>query len=166
MSDDADPADAGPRWQTQVGIGVVLLLVAAVLWHDARRLPPGPALGVGPAAALWLVGALVALLGLAHFVSAWRARQAGNVEAHDRGNHASLGIVLAALAGQIVLLEIGAGFILSSVWLFAMTARGFGERLGPKLIGIGVAIAFAVYLFFTKALSLALPAGPLERLLG
>jgi putative tricarboxylic transport membrane protein len=71
-----------------------------------------------------------------------------------------------ALIGQIVLLEIGGGFIVSSVWLFALTARGFGERIGPKLLGIGVAISFAVYLFFTKALSLALPAGPLERLLG
>jgi len=165
VSDDADAA-AGPRWQTQVGIGVALLVVAAVLWFDAGRLPPAPSVGVGPSAALRLVGVLVALLGLAHFVSAWRARQAGIVEARDRGNHTSLGIVLAALIGQIVLLEIGGGFIVSSVWLFALTARGFGERIGPKLLGIGVAISFAVYLFFTKALSLALPAGPLERLLG
>ena len=165
MSGDADDA-AGPRWQTQVGIGVALLLVAAVLWHDARRLPPGPAMGVGPAAALWLVGGLVAILGLAHFVSAWRERQAGHSKAGDRGNHTSLGIVLAALVGQIVILEIGGGFIISSVWLFALTARGFGEKLGPKLLGIGFAISLGVYLFFTKALSLALPAGPLERLMG
>ena len=165
MSDDADDA-AGPRWQTQVGIGIALLVVAAVLWFDAGRLPPAPSVGVGPSAALRLVGVLVALLGLAHFVSAWKARQAGLVEARDRGNHTSLGIVLAALVGQIVLLEIGGGFIISSVWLFALTARGFGERLGPKLLGIGLAISFAVYLFFTKALSLALPAGPLERLMG
>ena len=165
MSDDADPA-AGPRWQTQVGIGVALLVVAAVLWFDAGRLPPAPSVGVGPSVALRLVGVLVAVLGLAHFVSAWRARQAGLVEARDRGNHTSLGIVLAALVGQIVLLEVGAGFIISSLWLFALTARGFGERVGPKLLGVGLAISFAVYLFFTKALSLALPAGPLERLLG
>jgi len=165
VSDDAG-APAGPRWQTQCGIGVALLLVAAALWFDAGRLPPAPSVGVGPSAALRLIGVLVAALGLAHFVSAWRARQAGLVEARDRGNHTSLGIVLAALIGQIVILEIGGGFIISSVWLFALTARGFGERIGPKLLGIGVAISFAVYLFFTKALSLALPAGPLERLLG
>ena len=118
MSDDADAA-AGPRWQTQCGIGVALLLVAAALWFDAGRLPPAPSVGVGPSAALRLIGVLVAALGLAHFVSAWRARQAGLVEARDRGNHTSLGIVLAALVGQIVLLEIGGGFIISSVWLFA-----------------------------------------------
>ena len=55
--------------------------------------------------------------------------------------------------------------MISSLWLFALTARGFGERIGPKLLGIGAVLSVAVYLFFTKALSLALPAGPLERLL-
>jgi len=163
VSESGPPA--GPRWQTQCGIGVALLLVAAVLWYDAGRLPRAPTVGVGPAAALWLVGGLVALLGLAHFVTAWRARQAGHTHAGDRGNHTSLGIVLAALVGQIVLLEVGAGFMLSSLWLFALTARGFGERIGPKLLGIGAVLSIAVYLFFTKALSLALPSGPLERLL-
>jgi len=159
-------APAGPRWQTQCGIGVALLLVAAALGFDARQLPAPPAVGVGPSAALRLVGVLVALLGIAHFVSAWRARRAGHVESTDRGNHASLGIVLAALIGQIALLEFGAGFIASSLWLFALTARGFGERIGAKLIAIGAVLSVAVYLFFTQALSLALPAGPLERLIG
>jgi putative tricarboxylic transport membrane protein len=159
-------APLGPRWQTQCGIGVALLLVAAALWFDARQLPAPPAVGVGPSAALRLVGVLVAVLGVAHFVSAWRARQAGQSGATDRGNHASLGIVLAALIGQIALLEIGAGFILSSLWLFALTARGFGERMAPKLAAIGAVLSIVVYLFFTKALSLALPAGPLERLIG
>jgi putative tricarboxylic transport membrane protein len=159
-------APQGPRWQTQCGIGVALLLVAVALWFDARQLPASPAVGVGPSAALRLVGAFVAVLGLAHFASAWRARQAGRDKAADRGNHTSLGIVLAALAGQIVLLELGAGFIVSSLWLFALTARGFGERIGAKLLSIGAALSVLVYLFFTKALSLALPAGPLERLLG
>ena len=164
MSESGAPP--GPRWQTQCGIGVALLLVAAALWFDARQLPPPPAVGVGPSAALRLVGVLVALLGLAHFVTAWRARQAGHVASTDRGNHASLGIVLAALVGQIALLEVGAGFVASSLWLFALTARGFGERIGPKLIAIGAVLSVAVYLFFTQALSLALPAGPLERLIG
>ena len=164
MSDASAPN--GPRWQTQCGIGVALLLVAAALWFDARNLPVSPAVGVGPSAAPRLVGVFVAVLGLAHFVSAWRERRAGHGDASDRGDHRSLFIVLAALAGQIVLLEISAGFILSSLWLFALTTRGFGERLGIKPLAIGAVLSLLVYLFFTKALSLALPAGPLERLLG
>ena len=159
-------ASAGPRWQTQVGIGVALVLVAVALWFDAGRLPPPPATGVGPSAAMRLIGAFVGLLGLAHFVSAWRARAAGHVAARDAGNHRSLGLVIAALVGQIVLLEIGAGFVWSSLWLFALTARGFGERIGAKLLAIGFVLSMAVYLFFTKALSLSLPTGPFERLLG
>lgn len=162
----AASAPAGPRWQTQCGIGVALLLVAVVLWFDARQLPPSPAVGVGPSVALQLVGVLVAALGLAHFVSAWRARRQGLAAAADRGNRSSLALVMAGLVGQIVLLELGAGFIASSLWLFALTARGFGERVGVKLLAIGALLALAVYLFFTKALSLTLPLGPLERLLG
>ncbi|HEX2547889.1 MAG TPA: tripartite tricarboxylate transporter TctB family protein [Ramlibacter sp.] len=164
MSDAGLPA--GPRWQAQCGIGVALMLVAAALWFDSGKLPPASTAGVGPAAALQLVAVIVAVLGLGHLASAWRARQAGHATPLDRGNHRSLAIVLAALIGQIALLEAGAGFILSSLWLFALTARGFGERIHLKLLLIGAALSLAVYLFFTKALSLALPAGPLERLLG
>ena len=157
---------AGPRWQTQCGIGVALLLIAAALWFDAGKLPPPPATGVGPSAALRLVGVFVGILGVAHFFSAWRARAAGLVGASDVGNRRSLAIVIAALVGQILLLEVGGGFILSSLWLFALTALGFGERISIKLVAIGLALSVAVYLFFTTALSLALPTGPLERLLG
>jgi putative tricarboxylic transport membrane protein len=159
-------APVGPRWQAQCGIGVALLLVAAALWFDARQLPVSPAVGVGPSAAPKLVGVFVALLGLAHFATAWRARRDGHSVATDRGNHASLFLVLAALIGQILLLEFGAGFIVSSLWLFTLTTRGFGERIGAKPLAIGAVLSILVYLFFTKALSLALPAGPLERLLG
>lgn len=154
----------GPRWQTQCGIGLALLLVAGALWFDARNLPAPPVVGVGPSVALKLVGVLVGLLGLAHFASAWLARRADHAQAMDCGDHASLGIVLGALVGQIVLLELGAGFVVSSIWLFALTARGFGERISVRLVAIGTVLSVLVYLFFTKALTLALPAGPLERL--
>ena len=164
MSDPGAPV--GPRWQTQCGIAVALLLIAAALWFDARHLPASPAVGVGPSAALRLVAVLVAILGLAHFVTAWRACRQGLDAATDRGNKTSLALVMAGLVGQILLLELGAGFMVSSLWLFTLTARGFGERVHVKVLAIGAALSLAIYLFFTKALSLALPVGPLERLLG
>ena len=92
-------AAQGPRWQTQCGIGIALLVIAGALWFDAHRLPASPAVGVGPSVALRIVGLLVGLLGLAHFASAWRARRLAPAQAPDRGNRASLGLVLAALAG-------------------------------------------------------------------
>lgn len=160
----------GPRWRTQAGIGAALLGIAAVLWWDATRLPDGVAVGVGPAAAVRLVSALVALLGVIHLVGAVRRRArlaaTGAVEPPpDRGNRASLAWVLGALVGLIALLQVGAGFVPASAWLFVGTARGFGQRMTVASVAIGVGLSLAVYLFFSKVLSLGLPAGPLERLL-
>ena len=69
-----------------------------------------------------------------------------------------------ALVGMILILQVGGGFVIASTWLFVGTARGFGQRLWARGIAIGFVLSVAVYLFFTQALSLGLPAGPLERL--
>jgi len=154
---------AGPRPRTLALIGAGLLALAAALWLDAARLPPPGTVGVGPSAALRLVGGLVALLGLVHLFVAWRRR--GEQVEVDHGNRAALGWVLAALAGLIAVLELDGGFVLAAAWLFVATARGFGERISIKSVAIGLVLSFAVYVFFTRALSLALPSGLLERLL-
>ena len=160
------PPASGPRWQAQCGIAGALLLLAAVLWRDMYNLPASAAIGVGPGVALKLVSGIVGLLGVAHLVTAWRAWRRGPSGPTDRGNKASLAAVIAGLLGMILALEFGAGFVPSAAWLFVLTAIGFGEKLCLRLVAIGAALPLLVYLFFTKALSLALPAGPLERLLG
>ena len=97
-------ATAGPRWQTQCGIGVALLLVAAALWFDAgaaaaRRRPWASG---RPPACGWSARSSPSS-GLAHLRHRLaRARRPAACSADDRGNHASLGMVLAALVGQIV----------------------------------------------------------------
>jgi putative tricarboxylic transport membrane protein len=126
--------------------------------------------GVGPSAALRIVAVIVAILGVAHLVAGWRRRAAlaAGAEADpvpDRGNHKSLAWVLGALFGLLAVLQFGGGFIAGSTWLFMATARGFGQRLSVRSFAIGLVLSLLVYLFFTKALSLALPAGPLERLI-
>jgi len=146
------------------GIGVVLLLLAALVVVDAQRLPPAAALGGGPAAAMRLVAGFVAVLGVAHLVTAWRQRRHAITSDITSSNRAALAWVLGALAGLMLVLQGGGGFIAASAWLFALTARGFGAPLGLKSIGIGALLSALVYFFFTKALSLGLPAGPLERL--
>lgn len=55
--------------------------------------------------------------------------------------------------------------MLGAAWLFVATARGFGERLRPRSLLLGFGLSLLVYLFFTRVLSLALPSGPLERML-
>lgn len=162
MSGAADSA-SGPRSRTQAGIGAGLLLLALAIWLDANRLPPPNVVGVGPSAPMRLVAVLVAVLALAHGVAAWRRRHLDMPV--QRGNHASLAWVMAALLGLIAVLQLGGGFVAGSAWLFVGTARGFGEPLSARSVGIGAVLAALVYLFFTRVLSLALPAGPLERLL-
>jgi putative tricarboxylic transport membrane protein len=65
---------------------------------------------------------------------------------------------------MILILQFGGGFVLGSTCLFALTARAFGEPLHVKSLGFGFVLAALVYAFFTQALSLSLPSGPLERL--
>lgn len=172
MSEPAVPdATAGPGWRAQAAIGIALFLIGVIVWHDAQRLPAPSAVGVGPSAAMRLIAVLVVIIAAAHWISAWRLRarvlaRQGVDPVIAYGNRASLAWVLGALVGLIVIIELGGGFVLASTWLFAGTARGFGQRLSLKPLVVGGVLATVVYLFFTKGLSLALPAGPLERLFG
>ncbi len=153
-----------PRPAGTAAVGVALLGLAGLVLFDAQALPPGTGPGVGPAVAMRLVAGLVALLGAAHLVQAWRGRAAPAPAASAQPvNRAALGWVLGGLAGLMLILQAGGGFVLASAWLFALTARGFGVPLGWRPIGIGAALSLLVYGFFTKALSLGLPAGALER---
>ncbi|CAN7257150.1 tripartite tricarboxylate transporter TctB family protein [Rhizobacter sp. LjRoot28] len=162
MSDDAV---GGPPPRVLAGVGAFLFALAAALLVDAGRLPPPAALGVGPTAAMRLVAALLAILGVAHFVSAWRQRSVRLAAPGERPNRAALAWVLGGLVGMIVCLVVGGGFVLGSAGLFVATAAAFGERIRIKLPLIALALAVAVFAFFTKGLSLSLPSGPVERLL-
>jgi putative tricarboxylic transport membrane protein len=114
-----------------------------------------------------LIATLLTGLGIAHLVQAARLVKLGvALETDENVNLRSLAWVLGGLVLQIVTLSLGAGFILSSTILFIATACGFGRSLkswGPLY---GLILSTVVYIFFTKALSLSLPMGPLERLLG
>lgn len=154
--------EAGPRPVATAAIGAGLLAMAVAVWIDAAKLPPATA-GVGPGAAPQLVSLLLAALGIAHWVAAWHSR--GVKLQVDRGNHRSLGWVMAALLGLIAVMQFGGGFVLGAAWLFIATARGFGEAIRVRSVALGLGLSLLVYLFFTQALSLTLPSGPLERLL-
>lgn len=158
-------AAPGPGPRVLAGVGAFLFALAAALWVDALRLPPPAAIGVGPTAAMRLVAVLLALLGVAHFVSAWRRRAVPQAAGVEPTNHAALAWVLGGLVGMIACLVFGGGFVLGSAGLFIATAAAFGERIRIKLPLIALVLALAVFAFFTRGLSLSLPAGPVERLL-
>ncbi len=161
----------GPGWRVLAGIGLALLVLAGLIWVDAGRLPQQVTVGVGPAAGMRLVAMLVAVLGLAHGVSAlrvcWRRREgaAPRPPAGPRTSVSALAWVLGGMAGLVLVLELGGGFVIGAAWLFVATARAFGQRVGVRSVGVALVLTAFVFLVFTKALSLSLPVGPLERLL-
>lgn len=158
-----------PLWRAPAIVGAGLAALAWLTLSDSLRLTAAAGPGVGPSAAMKMVAAVLAVLAVAHFITAWRKRDraapAQAQEAEEAVNPVALGWVLGGLIGQIAALAAGAGFILASTLLFVATARGFGRSLRSRGPLYGAALSVAVYLFFTKALSLSLPAGPLERLL-
>jgi putative tricarboxylic transport membrane protein len=109
-----------------------------------------------------IAGGLV-LLGLATVLAAWRPRAETEAE-EDRIDRAAIVVIAAALAAMIALMTLGGGFILACTVLFAGTAWAFGRRAPAADVAIGFALALLVYAVFTRALTLALPEGPLETL--
>jgi putative tricarboxylic transport membrane protein len=163
------PLTPAPRWRPLVIVGAILLVLAVVIWRDIARMPPAQAVGVGPAVGMRLVSGLLLILAAAHGVAAWRAWRAGRVagqapeEVVVHANVAALAWALGGLIGMIVVIQVGGGFVIGSTWLFTATAKAFGRPLGWRSVGIGLLLAVLVYAFFTEALSLSLPAGPLEQ---
>ncbi|MFD1704476.1 tripartite tricarboxylate transporter TctB family protein [Methylopila henanensis] len=142
-------------------VALALIAVAGVVAADAVRLSAartfGP--GIGPSAFPWAIAVGLAALGLANLVVALRGRA-------PAGEPVEIGPalwVVGGLAGQIALLPF-AGFSIATGVLFGLTARGFGRGPLWLTIPIGAVLAFALYVLFTKALALTLPAGPLEKL--
>ncbi|MBB5216256.1 tripartite tricarboxylate transporter TctB family protein [Parapusillimonas granuli] len=159
---DRDSA-GGPSARASAAVGVALMFAAAALWMNANQLPPAGGMGVGPSAALRLVSGLLLALSVAHFLVAWRSR--GALAPSGGADKAALAWAIGGLVATTVLVAAGGGFVLASTTLFMATARAFGKPLGMASLGIGLILAITASLFFTLALTLSLPAGPVESLL-
>jgi putative tricarboxylic transport membrane protein len=155
-----------PAWRASLAAGLVLLTLATLALVDSFRVSSGAGPGIGPSVAMKLIGGLLGVLGIAHLATAWGKRSVSSeLSRGDALNPVSLAWVLGGLVGQIVVLALGGGFIAGATLLFVCTACGFGRSLFSLGPVYGLALSVIVYVFFTKALSLTLPAGPLERLL-
>lgn len=139
----------------------LLLAVAGLVAWDTTRLSLSSTYGLGPAAMPWIVVGGLVLLGLANLVLALK----GEPLAAEAPDGRAIGLILGGLAVLIASIAVGAGFILGTAVLFAMTAAAFGRRAPLADLGIGLVLAFGIYLLFAKLLTLSLPVGPLERLL-
>lgn len=141
--------------------GILLLAVAALTAWDASTMRIKANFGIGADAASYLVAGLCVVLAIGHFVGAvW-----GTAVVDDAVDYRAVGWIGVALASLIGTIALGGGFIPASTLLFAFTARAFGRRAFLVDVLIGAVLALLVYLLFHGLLTLALPAGPLERLI-
>lgn len=141
-------------------VALILAVVAVVIWRDAARLPQaGGYAGVGPADVPRWIALGLGALSLWSAIEAFRQGRA----ARDPQDAGPVLWIMGGLAAQLALLAT-AGFSIATGLLFAATARAFGRRNLALTVPLGIVFALAVYLVFAGLLQLALPAGPLERL--
>lgn len=160
MSDSHLSSAQGPD-KARLVIAFALAVLALVVGWDAWRLSSVNSYSaVGPAAFPTMIAGGLALLALANAVEAVRHGAAER----PRDEIGPMVWVLAGLLGQIALLPF-LGFSIATGWLFAATARGFGRGPVWGHFLAGTALCFLIYIIFAKGLQLALPAGPLERLI-
>jgi putative tricarboxylic transport membrane protein len=142
-------------------IAAGLLLLALIIFWDASAVQLGQTYGLGPKAMPYVVATGTALRAIANFALAWR----GDFPEREDYDAKAIILILGGLAALIAIIGLGGGFIPATAVLFAATARAFGRRAVLVDLAIGLVLAIAVYLLFDKLLTLALPAGPIERLL-
>jgi putative tricarboxylic transport membrane protein len=118
---------------------------------------------IGPRLFPYLIGVGLALCGA---VLGWEALSGGwrHVpldDAHQEPDWMAFAIISAGVILHMVIIG-WAGFILASILLFVLVARGFGSRKPVRDAIIATILAFVVFFLFTKGLGLTLPKGPFE----
>jgi putative tricarboxylic transport membrane protein len=155
------------RSRSEAAFAIAVLALGVALAAGTALLPgEGGYSGIGPNFMPAMVSAGTLVVGAWLLVEAltggWRNRSPEN--AAERGEHrlerAAFAWVSAGLLAQMALI-VPAGFVVSATILFVFVARGFGSERWLRDAGVGLALALVVYLFFTRALSVNLPAGKL-----
>jgi putative tricarboxylic transport membrane protein len=143
-----------------MAIAAVLLALAATIFWDTHALTLAPTYGLGPKAMGYVIAGGMAILAFGNFVLAWR----NEFPPRDEFDPKAVALILGGFAALIAIIALGGGFIPATAILFAATAAAFGRRAVHIDLLIGLVLATVVYLAFDKLLTLALPAGPIERL--
>jgi putative tricarboxylic transport membrane protein len=139
--------------------GLLAALAILIAW-DTSNLTLTSVYGVGPKAMPIVVAVGLAILAVGNFINGMK----GDLPAREKINNKAIIRILGGLAALMAVIGLGGGFIIATALLFAMTAAAFGRKALHIDLAIGFVLATVVYLVFSKLLSLALPAGPLEHL--
>ncbi|BAS26263.1 tripartite tricarboxylate transporter TctB family protein [Limnochorda pilosa] len=148
-----------------------VLALAVFFLGGALKIRVSPSYAhIGPRFFPFLVSGGLAACGLPLLAQALRDRSGPAQEggASGRGaavNWGAIAVIGVALLLQLLLIE-RAGFVLASAALFWGVAFSFGSRRYVRDGLIGLLLALAVYLAFTRLLDLNLPGGILTTILG
>jgi putative tricarboxylic transport membrane protein len=164
--------DSGRIAELVVAIGLTLI-GAVVLWKtgDIRITPMNSR--IGPRVIPYIVGSGLVVVGIWYVIEVLRGHEAtptGGEDSEDVDptlptDWGTIGIIAISLIAYLLLIE-RAGFIVASSVLFLGSASGMGSRKVPRDAVIAVVLSTAIYLIFTRGLSLDLPEGviPLEMI--
>lgn len=146
-----------PDWAALVIAAALLVLAGVVAW-DASRIG-GVVLyaRIGPQTVPYAIAICLAGLGLWTIVEALR----GDFPEREPQEALPVLWIVAGLLIQLLTIRV-IGFSTATGVLFALVARGFGERRFWISIPFGIVLSIAVWVIFARGLSLTLPHGPLE----
>ena len=159
--EDESGAGSGRRDLAGLVIAVALFALAAVIVNDASGYPVRRSYAqFGPEIAPYIVAAGIAVLAALTVVMALR----GGFEARPALNWQGVAWLVGAIILEIAMLYGGTGFIPASAVLFGCAACAFGQKTLLLNLAIGAVLSTLLFLLFRYGLGLALPSGPLERL--
>lgn len=139
-------------------IAAVLLVLAAVVAWDASRITGVAQYArIGPQTVPYAIALCLAGLGLWTILEAWR----GDFPEREPQEVMPFLWIVGGLLIQLVTIRF-IGFSIATGLLFALVARGFGERRFWISIPFGIVLSIIVWVIFARGLSLTLPHGPLE----
>lgn len=164
MAERSTRVDSAPAPRLDVAgliIAAALLVLSAVILWDGSALQFAPTYGLGPKVMPYVLAGGLAVLAVGNALLAWH----GAFPVREPLDVRAVALILGGLAAMTALIGLGGGFIPATALLFTATATALGRRAAHVDLAIGFALAIAIYLVFSKLLTLSLPAGPLERLL-
>jgi putative tricarboxylic transport membrane protein len=165
-----------PGAAAEIVLGLGIAALGGFVLYETGAIKVAPVYAkVGPRDIPILVGAIMALLGLALAWQAWRAKPmprfdptavmdapGSKLDAPGTGGTTTewlpLGAIAVGLVQQIVLLDL-LGFVPTAAILFFCVAYGFGSRRYLRDIAVAIALAVVAYVGFVHVLGLRLPAG-------
>lgn len=154
-------APGGRRDRATLAISVATVLLALFVFSQLGDIASdGGYSAVGPRFAPMVVGVGLLAIGLLLVRQALTGGWREMPPPPDEPLHAPSFLWIAGgLALQMAIIGV-VGFTIASTLLFMAVARGFGSRRPLFDAAAGFVLTAGVYLFFTRVLGLALPAGP------